>query len=484
MFHERLIIALWAFVLCYASACPIKNDVSKQNIGFYTSSHWTRRASAFLDGPLREAALKRASESSKSSRKGSPTSGKIPSLPPTSDILREAGRHNVASNCIYRVEYKSLQKKFVADHGNATHCVSLAGPARNIFFLRTEAFLSVLTFLLDSGRFDAVGFDPSTDFEFYIDTTDATPVDYDLFVALGRPVLSQSHSPLSGDKYTLPYPDHHQVLGMAAAAGYHVPPELKEASAFLAERYTGFDAIGDRPWKEKKDTVVFRALCVPTFRGASRADGHVDVLPVRGEICQSVQTTKNGNFDFDVGVALSEGEQGSLADMCRPCSDVASLNWKQMASKWRYIVNADGYGMSYDGTFWKLAANSTVFWVMSGSVDSKDAQQANSTYNEKLMHQLHDGPLWQAWYSALLHPGCHFVPVKVNGMKQALDWCRNNEETCMEIAGRGAHVARTLVTPEAMLQHLTHTLLSVQRWQRETLAAWRESERRIQSKII
>lgn len=448
----------------HARPCPATvttRKLSVGDVGALTSTHWMRRASPFLNGPLRKAALTMARSAA------SRPKGTLPPLPSTSDLLRRAGRLNDAYNCIYRVEYRSQKQAFFADHRNASQCTKFSGIAGPVL-LRAETFVRLLTHLVDSGRLNGVGLDPASDFEFYVDVTDATPVDPVLFMALGRPLLSQSHSPLAGDRYTLPYPDHHQILGMAAEAGYSVPPELQGAANSLADRYAGLNAL-ETYWIDKRDAAIHRAQCVTTYGATLNAGGGLRLVPVRGRVCQHAQDTTNG--DFDVGTSTSHDTPSTLAGMCAACNDKQFMDWRQMATGWRYIINSDGYGMSYDGTFWKLASNSTVFWLASGSADTRGVHRFKST-SKRFGHAAASTPYWQAWYSALLQPWCHYVPVEVDGLQQALDWCRRNESVCSDIADRGARTVRTLVSPNTMLDHLAHTLVGVQLWQRATVEQW------------
>ena len=471
-FHVRSLMDVLCLCLAittsHAATCP-PTEVADGNVGAITSLHWVKRASTFMDGPLRKAALTMALNAIDASWPKASSLHTLPPLPATSDILQRAERHNHAFNCIYRIDYKSDQNGFVADHRNATHCTAFSSIARAMY-LRVETFLRVLEFLVDSGKLMAAGFDQTTDFEFYIDVTDATPVDDKLFTALGRPLLSQSHSPVAGDRHTLPYPDHHQILGMASVAGYSVPPELEGDAVSLAEKYTGFNDASMRPWSDKKDAAVHRAQCVMTFGATMDTSGRLRLLPVRGDVCQHAQTMKSD--DVDVGTATNEDTPSSLSGLCSPCSRREFVDWKKMASQWRYIVNTDGYGMSYDGSFWKLAANSTVFWVASGSIDARDVHTSKST-DARRNRALASGPYWQTWYSALLRPWCHYVPVKVDGVMQALERCRRNERACSQIADRASRAVRTIVTHDTMLQHLTATLVAVQGWQQATLCALR-----------
>lgn len=78
---------------------------------------------------------------------------------------------------------------------------------------------------------------------------------------------------------------------------------------------------------------------------------------------------------------------------------------------YRYIIDADGYARTWSAWAWKMMSGSTVL-----SLESP----------------------WTAFFTEQFSPWEHFVPIAndCSDLAEKLDWCRNNDFECQEIASR------------------------------------------------
>ncbi len=87
----------------------------------------------------------------------------------------------------------------------------------------------------------------------------------------------------------------------------------------------------------------------------------------------------------------------------------------------RYLVSMDGWAAEWEGLVWKLCSGSTVLMVESR---------------------------WEVWFRSLLQPHVHYVPVRadLSDLFEVIEWCRDNDDRCREIAERAGELARTRIT--------------------------------------
>lgn len=74
----------------------------------------------------------------------------------------------------------------------------------------------------------------------------------------------------------------------------------------------------------------------------------------------------------------------------------------------KYILDVDGMVNAWSGLYWKLLSNSVV-----------------------VKHSSH----WKQWYYDQLEPWVHYVPLEnFEDLPKVLDWCKNNDDVCKNIA--------------------------------------------------
>lgn len=148
-------------------------------------------------------------------------------------------------------------------------------------------------------------------------------------------------------------------------------------------------------FKNKINKINWRGGLYPTFKKKE-----LELLHLRKEVCEKYIKNKN----FDVGYV------GKIYYNDYPLLEKNRMSYKEMTS-YKYILNIDGFGASYDGTVWKLRSTSLVIWI---------TDENNEMY-------------WLQWYYPLLKPYVHYVPSSIDNLEKTFEWCENNQEKCIEI---------------------------------------------------
>ena len=104
--------------------------------------------------------------------------------------------------------------------------------------------------------------------------------------------------------------------------------------------------------------------------------------------------------------------------------------------RYRYLVSIDGWGGEWEGMYWKLYSGSLVLMVESA---------------------------FEQWYSELLVPWEHYVPVKddLSDLQERIVWCRNNDLTCRAIAERAVRLVRDHVNYAEAVRYTRRRVISV-----------------------
>jgi hypothetical protein len=70
---------------------------------------------------------------------------------------------------------------------------------------------------------------------------------------------------------------------------------------------------------------------------------------------------------------------------------------------------------------------------------------------------------WKVWYSNLLVPYEHYVPIKedLSDIIDQIKWCRNNDEKCKEISENAKQFAETYLSKNGILDYLQKLLLEI-----------------------
>ena len=198
-----------------------------------------------------------------------------------------------------------------------------------------------------------------------------------------------------------------KVLAYARHMGDPGAAILPDAE-FLATQFAAFRASVERhdvPWERKsKDILLWRGSNNTSSASVYPSDLHPRTAAV---------TASSGE------VTPSAGYKGLSA----------SFEYVSVAAQLEsaFLLDLDGCVHAWSGGFWKL---------LSGSVVVRPSLQ-----------------VWEFWYSDRLVPGVTFLELPwgsggvedlVANAARLLDWCRENEAACVEIARRGTELANGL----------------------------------------
>lgn len=411
-------------------------------------NHWTSRAESFQKTTLRKSVVRIAKNSSNFKF----SNMREFSMPPTNGIdkiIQRFGCSRFPIRGIFLIEYLAKSKLFSLNLLQS-QCVNdrqYGEGMRNRFahFVRTlQAIVDNNSSFLNS----------EVDFEFFIDVKDATPIDKDLFEVLGRPLLSQSFAPSRGDVYTIPIPDLHMTAAMATTL---IPQNTVHALNGFGSSLSHNYRISKSSWIEKLNSIVYRGGEIGST--LNFIQGGQRFIP-RTRLIESICVLSNKNDQekcqtYNIQLA-------SAKPKCSNCA-IVNLSSRQMSSGWRYQVNVDGYGQSYDGSIWKLLSNSTVIWVIS------DAQASqNISVQQTTLSSLTD-PMFQSWYSSFIKPNCHFISAPPEKVTDAYWWCQCHPQECETMAMAAVKTVQKVVKPAVVREYLKQLLTYLQNWQRDTI---------------
>jgi hypothetical protein len=104
-------------------------------------------------------------------------------------------------------------------------------------------------------------------------------------------------------------------------------------------------------------------------------------------------------------------------------------------SKYKYIVNIDGHVSAYRLSL-ELNTGSVILLVKSR---------------------------YRIWYTHLLQPYIHYVPVKsdLSDLYEQIDWCKSHDTECEQIAQNARHFYNTYLIEDKILEYLKNTLQSL-----------------------
>jgi hypothetical protein len=142
-------------------------------------------------------------------------------------------------------------------------------------------------------------------------------------------------------------------------------------------------------YENKINKIVWRGGLVPTFLNNGQ------LIEIRKEVCNKWKHNEHFNIGITKHNSILNKEYLTLKEF----------------TQYKYILNIDGYGTSYDGTIWKLRSNSLVIWI---------TDENNNMYS-------------LGWYYPLLKPYLHFVPSSIDNLENTFKWCEENSTKCKEI---------------------------------------------------
>lgn len=180
-----------------------------------------------------------------------------------------------------------------------------------------------------------------------------------------------------------------------------------------------------RPWAERIPKAV--------WRGSSTGVDHGGGNP-RLQLCRAGLTLQE-IADFRIG-RLLQTEAHSPAAVAVAEGLVGNFLPPEEQTNYRWLVSIDGNAGEWEGMFWKLYSGSPVLMVASQ---------------------------WEQWYTSLLKPWEHFIPVAadLSDLEERLHWCRAHDEESRQIGERARSLLRTEVTFERALDYLAAALSQV-----------------------
>ncbi len=192
------------------------------------------------------------------------------------------------------------------------------------------------------------------------------------------------------------------------------------------------------PWKDKKKTAV--------FRGASTGCGVTIETNTRLKLAYIGANYEDDEFLLDVGITkwnlrprkvkgsnyLQSIDVEALAKQGIRKVNFLSL---QEQSSYKYIINVDGHVSAFRLSI-ELSMGSVVLLA-----ESK----------------------WKLWYSDMLIPYVHYVPVKkdLSNLIKQIKWCRDNDAKCQEIVANSTKFFHTYLQEKGILDYLQKTLIGM-----------------------
>lgn len=198
--------------------------------------------------------------------------------------------------------------------------------------------------------------------------------------------------------------------------------------------------VFDTPWKDKKSTAV--------FRGASTGCGVTIETNPRLKLAYIGATYKQNTDEplLDVGITKWNLRPRKVKDSkYLQIIDVEQMNNKgihlvnflslQEQSTYRYIINVDGHVSAFRLSI-ELGMGSVILLA-----ESK----------------------WKLWYTDLLVPYEHYVPINsdLSDLIQKIEWCRQNDNKCQEIASNSRKFFDTYLQEKGILDYLQKSLVDM-----------------------
>lgn len=231
---------------------------------------------------------------------------------------------------------------------------------------------------------------------------------YHLWNSLSKPLISHNY-----DKY-LP------ILSMSSNENFSdiliptyedwIRVQSKENKFFPKSRQVYDYKFEEIPWKDKKPTAV--------FRGSSTGEGVEIDTNQRLKVVYLSHITKPDEkniYYLDAGITkwnlrpkkLMGYEYLQVIDINSLPFGLSNKLSPYEQSKYKYIIHIDGHVSAFRLSY-ELSLNSVILLVKSK---------------------------WNVWFSHMLKPYIHYVPVKedLSDLIVQIKWCRDNDEKCIEI---------------------------------------------------
>ncbi|KAA3620797.1 MAG: hypothetical protein DWQ08_14960 [Proteobacteria bacterium] len=115
---------------------------------------------------------------------------------------------------------------------------------------------------------------------------------------------------------------------------------------------------------------------------------------------------------------------------------------------YKYLLNVDGNSCSWSGAYWKLLSNSLMIQVV-----NDDPQDLGGDH----------GIGYRQWYHHWLENGRHYLGCEMSDLREVIEWARDHDRECEEIAGAATSFARSRLTPDVGKIYTTEVLRELSR---------------------
>lgn len=184
-------------------------------------------------------------------------------------------------------------------------------------------------------------------------------------------------------------------------------------------------------WEDKVETAV--------FRGASTGEGVTLATNMRlkaAAISENKEVDTDGVLFLDAGITKWNLRPRKLENSSRlqtidvKDTGLTLVDWMSFKDqmKYKYILHIDGHVSAFRLTS-ELGSGSVVLKVESE---------------------------WTMWFSHLLKPYVHYVPVKsdLSDLIDQVKWCKQNDDKCREITRAARELHDTVLSRDGILDHL------------------------------
>lgn len=318
-----------------------------------------------------------------------------------------------ANNCLLRYEWPMK----VADT-NATEIrhmldtLCLEKKIKNIEFFINKRDFPLLTNNLTEPYFHIFGYD--------------VPLQNFHFKGI-CPILSMCTSSLYADIAIPTHEDWSRVNSIEDRVLF--PPSCKD---YLYDFST--------PWDQRKPTAVFRGAS--TGCGVSSKEGPLFNQRLKlANISMKTKTDKYGVPLIDAGITkwnlrprkIINVQYLKTIDPSEEACTVKPLTPEQQ-SKYKYIINVDGHVSAFRLSL-EMSMGSCIIIV-------------ESLYG------------WKMWFSHLLVPYVHYIPVKsdLTDLVEKIKWCRENDSECKKIASNAKQFSDKYLTKKGIINHMANLL--------------------------
>lgn len=259
-------------------------------------------------------------------------------------------------------------------------------------------------------------------------------------------IYDNDSTPLLSHNYT----NYSPILSMVSAEGFAdipIPTGDDWARVCISEgKYFPHSSVRTgaissvTPWKDRISTAI--------FRGASTGVGVTTDTNPRLKLASMSKTSpkdSNGTPYLDAGITKWNLRPRKISgEKYLQTIDIDSLPFSlvgflspQEQSNYKYVINVPGHVASYRLSR-ELESGSCILLVESQ---------------------------YKLWYSPILVPYTHYVPVKsdLSDLFSQIEWCKANDSKCKQIAENALAFSKTYLTREGILDYLTTLIIGLKK---------------------